>query len=130
VDVPFLITTCRFLLFAAAKSEPMRPLQKSFKLTHLFERVASTALFFEYLKVSRRRFSGFPQKVDGSHLKQFCAFLPTKRSHTPPSSSSALFNAITHCLSTKRSTRFRVTYTPCLCFPIFRLTFSLWQARN
>ena len=77
VDVPFHITTCPFLFFAAAKSEPMRPLQKSFKLTHMFERVASTALSFNISK-SAKAFFRFPTKSGWLPLETILRFLTCK----------------------------------------------------
>jgi len=48
----------------------------------------------------RTHFSGFPQLVDGSYLKQLCAFFPAQGRHVPPSLTSARLNVITTALST------------------------------
>jgi len=67
----------------------MRPLQMSFDW--LTRSTASQAhLLLWRSQRQRTHFSGFPQLVDGYHLKQLCAFLPTQGSHIPPSSTSSL----------------------------------------
>ena len=73
---------------------------------------------------SANAFSGFPQLVDGSYLKQLCVFFPAPGRHAPPSLTSARLNVITTALSTTFPALSRVTYTPCFCFPLFASLFS------
>ena len=100
----------------------MRPLPMSFNW--LTRSPASQAQLFPWkISKSANAFSGFPQLVDGSDLKQLCAFLTQQGRHAPPSLTSARLNVITTALSTTLPALSRVTYTPCFCFPLFCLTF-------
>ena len=51
-------------------------------------------------------------------------FFPAQGRHAPPSLTSARLNVITTALSTTLPALSRVTYTPCLCFPLFASVFS------
>jgi len=81
-------------------------------------------LVFSATPEEQNAFSGFPQPVDGSYLKQLCAFLTQQESHAPPLLTSPRLNVITTALSTKLPAVSRVTETPCLCFPLSASLFS------
>ena len=102
----------------------------SYLIDSLVRQRRKHSLFLGRSESQRTHFSGFPQLVDGSYLKQLCAFLPPQGSHVPPSLTSARFNVITIALSTTLSALSRVTNTLAFVFLFFCLTFPLRNNRS
>jgi len=108
----------------------MRPLPMSFNW--LIHSTASQAQLFPWkISKSTNALFRFPT-TSGWLLPETTLrfFFTCTGSHAPSSLTSSRFNVITTALSTTFPALSRVTYTPCLCFPLFFLTFPLRNDRS